>query len=108
MAIHAAKRDTREERGFWCDNVPGWDAEGEFAKIGIVCYDALPRGVILGTMIFDVVLPSEQARILRTIEEETWGNYADGRYAWHRKDALLLPTPIPCVGQQGIFEWGPP
>lgn len=103
IAIHAAKRATPDERFFWesCHQ-----DEKYFQDIGIHSYASFPRGAIIGIVKFVSCLPTEDVTHQRTPIELHYGNYATGRFAWHRHDTtILLPTPIPCIGRQGFFNW---
>lgn len=107
IAIHAAKRDTREEREFWEDVVEEDESFAKaFAAIGIGSYSALPRGCVIGSVIFasavrtEISAPDEFAR--------AWGNHSHGRYSWPVVNRKLYSSPVPCVGRQGFFNWDAP
>jgi len=102
IAIHAAKRDTRDEREFW-DELPDRD-RAAFAACGIRNYGDLPRGCLIGTLRFVQCLRTESAGVAFGSDAWSWGNYSSGRFAWRHQDAVLLKAPVPCVGRQGIFE----
>lgn len=40
-------------------------------------------------------------------QEERFGWYADGRYAWELSNVRLI-EPIPAKGRQGLWNWNPP
>lgn len=101
IAIHAAKRDTRDEREFW-DDLPARD-RAAFACIGIREYSELPRGCLIGTLRFTACLRTEDAGVEFGSDAYSWGNYSAGRYAWRHANGVLLPAPQPCVGRQGFF-----
>jgi hypothetical protein len=113
IAIHAAKRDTQDERDFWCDTVIYGDHQqlyaDAFATLDINRWDRLPRGCIIGTVVF---LPSwktlGQINASRVDEiASEWGNYSLGRHAWPTKTRTPFKEPIPCIGRQGFFNWEP-
>lgn len=107
VAIHAAKRDTGDEREFWQDVVMDPDCRERyghaFAAIGIQNYRDLPRGCIVGTVRFG---PSKRTEEFPEGQwpESDWGNYSEGRFAWPVIETQHFPTPIPCVGRQGFFN----
>lgn len=108
IAIHAAKRDTADEREFWTDVVmaPGRrETYGHaFAAIGVQKYADLPRGAVIGTAVFRSPVRTEQMGAIGEIESD-WGNYAFNRWAWPVIETTLFPQPIPFVGRQGFFEF---
>ena len=97
IAIHAAKR-------LWTDTGPFHDHASKLLR---------ERGVYRGTMVYGaVVCTAELVDCLRvemlrgriTAEQEFWGNFGDGRYAFRLANVQALPSPIPWRGQQGFFE----
>lgn len=107
IAIHAAKRDTPDEREFWVDVVMGKHRETyghAFAALGIKKYSDLPRGAVIGTAVFRSPIRTERMDSIGEIESE-WGNYSTGRWAWPVIETTLFPRPIPFVGRQGFFEF---
>ena len=73
--------------------------------------EALPRGCVVATCrlaacerITRLTLPPEP--------ERSFGNYADGRWAWLLEDVRPLAGPLPAKGALGLWEWdegeGPP
>ncbi len=111
IAIHAAKRDTPDEREFWMDvvmNPARRELYGNaFAAIGIQKYSDLPRGAIIGTAVFASPIHTEKMDAVGEIESD-WGNFSAGRWAWPTVHLERFATPIPCVGRQGFFEWASP
>ena len=48
-------------------------------------------------------------RFLFSPENELlFGDWTPGRYAWELANVQMLPQPIPCRGQQGLWNWKPP
>lgn len=39
------------------------------------------------------------------IEEDAFGNFSPGRYAWVMENPVLFDTPIPARGYQGLWNW---
>lgn len=38
-------------------------------------------------------------------QEEIFGDYSDGRYAWELSHVQRLPEPVPATGRQGLWTW---
>lgn len=109
VAIHAAQRNTREEQDFWRDNVLDTNLRGfygeAFARIGVHKWSDLPRGCIIGVVVFrQCWRTTGQFDVEDEIARE-WGNYAPGRYAWPVATCTPLDAPVPYVGRQGFFSW---
>ena len=108
IAIHAAKRDTTAERWIWDEIADTSDLEA-FRNVGVNNYAGLPRGCIIGTVVFEPSIRLDSMiRRCRTPAQMEWGDYSDGRFAWPVKKAVLFPEPIPYIGRQGFFDWSPP
>jgi hypothetical protein len=106
VAIHASRRETDEERNFWTDDVldsPYRQVYGEaFATIGIQSWLDLPRGCLIGTVVFGASRATEGHFNTEEIARE-WGNYGVGRFAWPVIKRKLFKHPIPCRGLPGFF-----
>lgn len=106
VAIHAAKRDTLNEREFWQNDVldsPYREIYDQgFKPLGISCYTDLPRGCIVGTVVFGPSVATAGQFFVEEIAAE-WGNYSLGRFAWPTVKRTHFSQPIPCVGRQGFF-----
>ena len=107
VAIHAAKRDTREGREFWLDVLMRQSRReiygAAFQDLGIEKYADLPRGAIIGTVIFGRSVPTDDCDRMEIARE--WGNYGRGRWAWPVLNTHSFKEPVPRIGRQGIFEW---
>jgi hypothetical protein len=97
LAIHAAKR-------LWTDAGAWHDHASKLLR---------ERSVFRGTMVYGaVVCTAELVDCVRTealrgrfpAEQEFWGNFGEGRYAFRLANVQALPAPIPWRGQQGFFE----
>ena len=84
LAIHAAKRKP--------DAVP--------ARFGTVALGA----VVCITRLVNCVRTENVVNGLSE-EEESWGDYSAGRWAWQTESLISLPEPIPLRGHQGLFDW---
>jgi hypothetical protein len=106
LAIHAAKRWTREEQDFLLSKLNGVSIE-YFRRIGIVCGHDVPLGCIVATCeIYGCRRTEDLLRAGVVSEEEReWGNFSEGRFGWLLHDIRPLPVPIACIGRQGLFDW---
>lgn len=95
IAIHAAKRWTREER----------ELAEEFAALN----DeprllSPPLGAIVAVGVIVSIRSSESLISEISSTEEMFGNYGPNRFGWLFKDIVALAEPVPCKGAQGFFE----
>lgn len=96
VAIHAAKRWTREERERW--------------EMECRANSALPKTIPLGAIVATGTLVNvvhtealiDTGRV--TCREESLGNFGPGRYGWIFEDIIALPEPISFKGAQGFFN----
>ena len=84
LAIHAAKRKP--------DAVPA--SFGTVAFGAVVCIVRLVNCVRVEEIVNGL---SEQ--------EESWGDYSRGRWAWQTESLFPLSEPISLLGHQGLFDW---
>jgi len=106
VAIHAAKRDTADERDFWTYVVMGDRRElygHAFFAIRIQKYSDLPRGAIIGTATFASPVSTNRMDAVSEMESE-WGNFSADRWAWPVVSTNHFEKAIPCVGRQGFFQ----
>lgn len=114
VAIHAALRRTRDEKDFWLMYVKSLYGNSiacqAFRRIGIDSFEGLPRGCIIGTVVFNSGIRTEKVRLELSADdiEFDWGNYSDGRWAWPQVSSKRFESPILCKGHQGFFNWEPP
>jgi len=73
-----------------------------------------PRGLIIATCALVGCRPTEsftrgadmaEAAYDLTKQEEAFGDYSPGRFAWILEDVKQLPEPIPAKGALGLWEW---
>lgn len=70
--------------------------------------DDLPNGYLLGTAVLhscDLVSEADIEDV--TEEEQLYGWWEPGRYAWRMRDHKPLVEPVPVRGAQGIWTWDP-
>jgi activating signal cointegrator 1 len=89
IAIHAAKKPIPREEIFWWKSVSAQDASP-------------PLGAFVCTAILREVLPAN------AVEADDFGDYGEGRFAWHLTDVELIDPAIPAKGQQGFWMWERP
>jgi activating signal cointegrator 1 len=66
----------------------------------------LPHGYMLGTAILDSVeLMTPEFIEEVSNEEQSYGWWQEGHYAWRMVSPEMFPRPIPVRGAQGIWEW---
>lgn len=110
LAIHAAKgfpkwaKDTVFEEPFW-----------KFLET----QRPLPIGCVVATcrlvackFITSAMSPGSPEEVARRSTmtpppepEQSFGDYACGRFAWILEDVIPLPEPIPAKGALGLWEW---
>ena len=95
LAIHAAKRWTREE----------------LSKTSLFRYrvpslpEAPPLGAVVGVVNLVDCVQMTAAWIESVDEdEERFGHYAIARWGWMLEDARALASPVPLRGRQGLFS----
>jgi hypothetical protein len=73
------------------------------AAAGISDATGLPRGALLGTVQLLAILPVELVLPLGP-EEEAFGDYRAGRWAWELAGPTRLAAPVPYRGGVGLFD----
>ena len=86
IAIHAAKRKMPREELEWWRNVSAQD-------------DPPPLGAFVCTALLARVVPT--VRVL----PDDYGDYSEGRFAWHLTDIEPIEPAIPGRGSQGFWMW---
>lgn len=67
--------------------------------------EELLHGYLLGTVILDSVeLMTEEFIADVSDEEQAYGHWQIGNYAWRMSHQIPLITPVPIRGMQGLFE----
>lgn len=94
LAVHAAKRWSRDEAEWWerlHERDMRWPARP-------------PLGAIVGVVQLTDVLPTDALRATISDLESEWGNYAPKRFGWIAVNHRMLPEPIPFPGRQSFFS----
>jgi hypothetical protein len=77
-----------------------------YARTGLPDWKELPRGVLLGTVKIDSVeLMTEELMEDVSAEEQSYGWWEPGNFAWRLTERHKFLEPIPIRGMQGLFEW---
>ncbi|WP_274869556.1 ASCH domain-containing protein [Phaeobacter gallaeciensis] len=77
-----------------------------YERTGLDEWIELPRGYLLGTVVIDSVeLMTEELMEEVSAEEQSYGWWDLGNYAWRLTNPIKLAEPIPIRGKQGLFEW---
>ncbi len=99
LAIHAAAK-----KPTWL----GVSAESELFRreIGRLKIDerTLPCGVVLCTVDLVQIVPTDEVCYLPE-NEQLFGNYEEGRYAWFFENLKTFPVPIPAKGNRLLWNW---
>lgn len=105
IGIHAAKRDTPVTREAF-ENVACSSVEftRAFDSIGVTSYGDLPRGYVIGKIMFGPSSPTDKFGDWWKDMSRQWGDYTPGRWAWPVVQFQRFAIPIPVVGRQGFFE----
>ena len=72
---------------------------------GVATLGELPLGAALCIVNVVDCLRIEEVRGTLTEQELAFGDYRDGRWVIITKDCQRFPTPIPCRGKQGLWEF---
>lgn len=77
----------------------------------------LPLGCVVATCLLSDILPTEPRGCLPGIfddypefdteQEQAFGNYEPGRWAWLLADIKALSEPVPAKGALSLWEWKP-
>lgn len=97
LAIHAGKRRDQEVEADF--NL--LEVRTAFARHGIFSIDQLPFGAVICITHHNGCIPVESIPPRR----RRFGNYAPGRYGWEETNVRVFDTPIPAIGQQGVWDW---
>lgn len=105
LAIHAAKRWTRDQR----ELTARFDRYLDRAGWGRGLLDDLPFGAFVATAEIwsDDIFQAEKIRDELEVLELEFGDYGDGRFAWRLSEVMSLWEPVPCRGYQKLWNVPP-
>ncbi len=108
LAIHAAKGFPAYAKDLaTCRRV--LDLMRPFVKDDRDYLKQIPLGVVVATCNLTActrITPALTA--LLSEQEQDFGNYEPGRFAWSLEDIIMLPEPIPAKGALSLWEWEQP
>lgn len=102
IGIAATKNITPDQRAAVQDNT----FARYYAETGLPALDELPRGCILGTVYLhscDLITEADLEEV--TEEEQAFGWWTPGRYAWRLRYPQKYKYPILARGQQGVWDF---
>lgn len=110
LAIHASKRtkepkeDGGEELSYvWlqlCANEPM--SAKRFISAGFSKWEKLPLGAVVAVGWLKASHRTEKLHV--SSEENNWGGFGSGRFAWEFSEVWRLNTPLPVRGEQKLFD----
>lgn len=104
IAIAATKTVRREQRLALAEET----FQLHYSATGLPPVGQLPMGCILGTVVIEGWRKIDNILLEDLdMQEEAFGIYGPGRYAWFLRDPEPLPQPIPVRGGQGLWNWDP-
>ena len=99
LAIHAARTFPQAARTLFRLE----PFRSVLAAAGIHHWRQLPRGAVIGVVELRGCLPVELVPALGP-EEEAFGDYRPGRWAWELATPTPLAAPLPWRGRLGLFD----
>jgi len=111
IAIHATKTFPASAV-YLCANEPPFHAT--LAKAGFRRPDELPRGAVVAVAELVACISTNDLRDLlaewpkgASRDEEDFGDFSPGRWAWKMENVRRLADPVPAKGARGLWEWTP-
>jgi len=101
IAIHAAKRWTRDEQAFAAQFTRQFRGDLTLDQINPIMNP--PLGAVLCICDLTDCLPTRGLKVSDL--ERAVGNYAPYRFAWKLELIEVFDTPIPAKGMQGLWEF---
>jgi hypothetical protein len=90
--IHASRKDTRKEYP------QAWNSHDRY------CGAPPPLGAIVATaLLVGCYRMNDEMIWLQGPTEKSFGNWAEGNYAWKLSNVVKLRNPILCKGRQGLW-----
>jgi hypothetical protein len=106
IGIASTKSIRPEQRAHFADE----EFVRNYERLGLpMDLSELPHGFMLGTAVVDSVeLMTEELLAEVSNEEQSYGWWQEGYYAWRMADPVMFETPIPVRGAQGLYDWEAP
>jgi len=108
VAIHAARRDTRDLRCFFDRLMCKGAFYHPFQNASLFSFTSLPRGRVVAVAEISEIVTTEVALkvgIIFPLEMEL-GDYGINRFVWRMENIRPLTQPYFLKGMQGLFEIG--
>jgi hypothetical protein len=101
IALHAARKFTDDMR-----TLIGMDPFHQaLRKHGITKAEHLPKGAVIGVAeLTDCVATETLDLEIAKSQEERFGDFRPGRWAWKLANPIRFQTPIPFQGKLGLFD----
>ena len=101
LAIHAAK--TKKSLSFLKESRPARDV---LATLGYEKKSDLPFGKVVAVAeLTDCVSTDDRGYVAEVAhQDQLFGNFAPGRYAWRLENIRRLPEPVAARGKQGLWD----
>ncbi len=103
LGIHASKKKSRAQRDLFYQK-PFF---GAFQAAGIKSFDDLPFGAIVSMVNLKRIWSTTNLELMEYLrghpDEEAFGDFGRGRFAWELGIDCQLEKPIPWTGRQGFF-----
>lgn len=103
IAIHSTKTILPQQRALWEDA----EFRGYYDQTGLPAPEKLAFGCVVGSVILHSceVIDAELLDDV-TSEEQLYGYWEPGNYAWRLRQPVMFHEPIPAKGFQGFWNWG--
>jgi activating signal cointegrator 1 len=105
LAIHAAKRWTRDEQRFTWEMSQKYPELREYFLSERNLVKKPPLGVMLCIVRLEYIVQTNPNEWVGRLPEYDFGNYSPGRFAWKLELVEVFDKPIPARGAQGFFQW---
>jgi hypothetical protein len=104
IALAATKQIKGEQRK--CFNAPRFQRVWRKFPLVNVPLEDLPRGCVLGTVVFEASRKIDYEWTVAVEEREfQLGDWQSGRWAWPVSNIAAFQEPVACRGGQGIWHW---
>lgn len=108
IAVHASER-WREDQEWVLRREPYASALG---ALGFSQKEDFPLGCIVSVHRLDGIYATEKLKPKLQVQDKdleiAFGNYANGRKAWHMPLVHRLAKPLPATGSRGLWWWDVP
>lgn len=106
IAIHAARKHTRELEAQFDFFMCSGDFAEPFRAARLYSFTMLPKGAVIAIADLTEIVPTEimlKCNLVNSLEMKL-GNYGPARFAWRFENVRPLSQPYFIAGHQGIFN----